>query len=302
MTQAPGVTEWFDTHQGQLRGLAYRMLGSLSDAEDALQDTWLRASAADTKSIEKPGAWLKTVLARVCLNMVRSRGSHREEPLGTHLPDPIVTAIGTGDPEEEALLAESVGLALLVVIQTLSPAERLAFLLHDVFDLTFDEIAPIIDRSPAAARQLASRARRRVQAAPAVPDADLVEQRRVVDAFFAAARGGDLETLVAVLDPDVVLRGDLGPSTASRVVRGLSETLRYARPPSGAVVVVPAVVNGTAGAVILRNQRLFSVMAFTVRSGRIVEIDALGDPERLRRLDLGAVLGPSHPELEFEDG
>jgi RNA polymerase sigma factor (sigma-70 family) len=291
MTQPHGVAEWFHAHRGQLRGLAYRMLGSLSDADDALQDTWLRASAADTASIENPGAWLKTILARVCLNMLRARQSHREEPIGTHLPDPIVTSVGIDDPEQEALLAESVGLALLVVIRTLSPAERLAFLLHDVFDLPFDEIATIIERTPAAARQLASRARRRVQGAPAIPDADLPHQRKVVDAFFAAARQGDLETLVAVLDPDVVLRADLGPSGGSRVIRGLSDALRYARPPSGAVAVVPAVVNRTAGAVVLRDGRIFSVMAFIVRGGRIVEIDALGDAERLRRLDLEPLLG-----------
>ncbi len=302
MDQPQGVAEWFDTHRGQLRGLAYRMLGSLPDAEDAVQDTWLRASAAAAETIENPGAWLKTILARVCLNVLRSRGSHRHEPLGTRLPDPIVTHAETGDPEEEALLAEFVGLALLVVIQTLSPAERLAFLLHDVFDLPFDEIASIIDRSPAAARQLASRARRRVQGAPVVPDTDLVQQRRVVDAFFAAARGGDLETLVTVLDPDVVLRADLGPSAASRVVRGLSEALPYARPPSGAVEVLPAVVNGTAGAVILRDDRVFSVMAFTVRGGRIVEIDALGDPDRLRELGLDAVRRPVRGSPTSEDG
>ena len=293
MAQAQGVAEWFEAHRGQLRGLAYRMLGSVSDAEDALQDTWLRASGADTTQVENPGAWLRTVLARVCLNMLRSRGSRHEEPLGTRLPDPIVTAATAGDPEQEALLAESVGLALLVVIQTLAPGERLAFLLHDVFDLPFDEIGPMIDRTPGAARQLASRARRRVQGASAIPDSGLAEQRRVVDAFFAAARGGDLDALVAVLDPDVVLRGDFGPTAAGRVVRGIPETLRYARPPSGVVEVIPAVVNGTAGAVILRNGRLFTVMAFTVRGGRIVEVDALGDPARLRRLDLDAVLAPA---------
>ena len=297
MTQPDRVADWFDAHRGQLRGLAYRMLGSLSDVDDALQETWLRASTADSGSVESPGAWLKTVLARVCLNMLRSRGSRREEPLGARLPDFIVAPADASDPEQEALLAESVGLALLVVVQTLSPAERLAFVLHDVFGLPFDEIAPIIDRTPTATRQLASRARRRVQGAPGVPDADLALQRQVVDAFFAASRRGDLKTLVAVLDPDVVLRADLGPTPASRVVRGASEVARYAREPDGAVL-IPALVNGAPGAVILRHGQLFSVMGFTVRGGRIVEIDALADPERLRELDLRTVLGSADVPAE----
>lgn len=290
VTEPDPIAGWFDAHRGQLRGLAYRMLGSLSDVDDALQETWLRASAADSTRVENPGGWLKTILARVCLNMLRARGSRREEPLGAHLPDPIVTRADGGDPEQEALLAESVGLALQVVVQTLTPAERLAFVLHDIFDLPFDQIAPILERSPAAARQLASRARRRVQGAPAAPDADLAEQRRVVDAFFAATRRGDLETLVAVLDPDVVLRADLGPTPASRVVRGASEVLRYAHAPAGATL-IPALVNGAPGAVVTRYGALFSIMAFTVRGGRIVEIDAFGDRERLLELDLRAVLG-----------
>lgn len=296
MTQPDHLAEWFDTHRGQLRGLAYRMLGSLSDVDDALQETWLRASTADATRVENPGAWLKTILARVCLNMLRARGSRREESLGARLPDPIVGLADTSDPEQEALLAESVGLALLVVVQMLTPAERLAFVLHDVFDIPFDEIASIIERSPAAARQLASRARRRVQGA-ASPDADLALQRQVVDAFFAASRRGDLETLVAVLDPDVILRADFGSAPASRVVRGASEVARYAHAPAGAVL-VPALVNGAPGAVVLRHGQLFAVMGFTVRDRRIVEIDALADPERLRALDLRAVLASADAGAE----
>ncbi len=294
MTEPGPIAGWFETHRSQLRGLAYRMLGSLSDVDDALQETWLRASAAESANVENPGGWLKTILARVCLNMLRARGSHREEPLGAHLPDPIVTWAGGGDPEQEALLAESVGLALQVVVQTLSPAERLAFVLHDVFDLPFDQIARILERSPAATRQLASRARRRVQGAPSAPDADVVEQQRVVDAFFAAARRGDLDTLVAVLDPDVVLRADLGPTPASRVVRGVSEVLRYTRSPEGATL-IPVLVNGSPGAVVTRHGELFSVMAFSVRGGRVVEIDAFGDRERLGELDLRALLNAAEP-------
>lgn len=282
------VTEWFETHRGQLRGLAYRMLGSLSDVDDALQETWIRASRADAASVENPGAWLRTILARVCLNMLRARGSRREERLGTRLPDPIISPVSGGDPEEEALLAESVGLALLVVLHTLTPAERLAFVLHDVFRVSFTEIAPILDRSPVAARQLASRARRRVRGAPTASDADLTGQRRVVDAFFAAARRGDLQGLVAVLDPDVVLRADFGAAQPF-LARGITEVTRYTRAPRGAVV-FPALVNGAAGAVIVKSGRTFAVLAFTVRRGRIVEIEGYGDAERLGRLDVGAVL------------
>jgi RNA polymerase sigma-70 factor (ECF subfamily) len=296
VTQPDRLADWFDAHRGQLRGLAYRMLGSLSDVDDALQETWLRASTADTGRVENPGAWLKTILARVCLNMLRSRGSRREEPLGARLPDPIVVPAAASDPEQDALLAESVGLALLVVIEMLTPAERLAFVLHDVFGFTFDEIAPIMERSSAATRQLASRARRRVQGA-AVPDADLARQRQVVDAFFAASRRGDLKTLVAILDPDVVLRADFGAAPASRVVRGASEVARYAHAPDGAVL-VPALVNGAPGAVVLRHGELFAVMGFTVRGRRIVEIDALADPERLRVLNLRRVLGAGDAPAE----
>jgi ketosteroid isomerase-like protein len=241
--------------------------------------------------VENLGGWLTTVVARVCLDLLRSRRSRREEPLEAHVPEPIVSPEGGGiDPEQEALLAEGVGLALLSVLETLAPAERLAFVLHDMFAVPFEEIAPIVGRSPAAARQLASRARRRVRGAAPVPDADLARQRAVVDAFMAASRGGDFDALLAVLDPDVVLRGDRGavPAGASRVVRGARAVAeqafgygrwlgRFAR---------PALVNGAAGAVVAPHGRPVSVMGFTVAGGRIVEIDILADPERLRRLDL----------------
>jgi RNA polymerase sigma factor (sigma-70 family) len=288
VAQPDRLVEWFEAHRGQLRGLAYQMLGSLSDVDDALQETWLRASQADPGAVENPGRWLKTILARVCLNILRSRRSRREEPPGARVPDPIVVGADSSDPEQQALLAESVGLALMVVVQTLAPAERLAFVLHDIFELPFDEIAPIIDKSLTATRQLASRARRRVQGAPTSPDPDIAQQRQVVDAFFTAARRGDLKKLVALLDPDVVLRADRGSKLPSPVVRGASEVARHTRPPAGAVA-FPATVNGAAGAVIFRHGQLSAVMGFTVRGGRIVEIDALGDPERLRQLDLEMV-------------
>ncbi len=283
------VTEWFDTHRGQLRGLAYRMLGSLSDVDDALQETWLRASRADPSSVENPGAWLRTILARVCLNMLRARGSRREEPLEPYLPEPVVSPFSDGDPEGQALLAESVGLALLVVLRTLTPAERLAFVLHDVFDVSFTEIAPILERTPAAARQLASRARRRVQRAPSVPDVDLSSQRRIVDAFFAAARSGDMDGLVTILDRDVVLRADFGTGRPL-VARGVADVTRYARAPRGAEA-IPALVNGGAGAVIVRSRRIFAVLAFSVQRGRIIEIYGYGGPERLRHFDLATLIG-----------
>ena len=283
------VTEWFDTHRGQLRGLAYRMLGSLSDVDDALQETWLRASRADPSSILNPGAWLRTILARVCLNMLRARGSRREEPLELYLPEPLVSPFPDGDPEGQALLAESVGLALLVVLRTLTPAERLAFVLHDVFDVSFPEIAPILERTPAAARQLASRARRRVQRASTVPDVDLGSQRRIVDAFFAAARSGDMDGLVAILDRDVVLRADFGTGRPL-VARGVADVTRYARAPRGAEA-IPALVNGGAGAVIVRSRRIFAVLAFSVQRGRITEIYGYGGPGHLPHIDLATLIG-----------
>jgi RNA polymerase sigma factor (sigma-70 family) len=281
------LAERFEEHRTHLRAVAYRMLGSLSEADDALQEAWLRLSRTDASEIENLGGWLTTVVARVSLNMLRSRKVRREQPIGVHMPDPIVDRADGTDPEHEALLADSVGLALLVVLETLSPPERLAFVLHDIFAMPFDEIAPIIDRSPAAARQLASRARRRVQGQTTVPDADLDTQRKVVDAFLAAARDGDFEALLEVLDPAVVLRVDLGPAGESREIRGAravaGQALFYSRL---GLVMHPALVNGVVGAVGTLDGEPYSVGAITVRGGKIVEMDILADPERLSRLDL----------------
>jgi RNA polymerase sigma-70 factor, ECF subfamily len=282
------LAEQFEDHRTHLRAVAYRMLGSVSEADDAVQEAWLRLSRSDRSEIENLGGWLTTVVARVCLNMLRSRKSRREESLEVHMPDPVVSGEDGGDPEYEALLADSVGLALLVVLDTLAPAERLAFVLHDMFGVPFDEIAALVDRSPTAARQLASRARRRVQGATPEPDADLARQREVVDAFFAAAREGDFEALVAVLDPDVVLRSDGGvarPAASARVqgARAVAEralTFAHLSP-----FVRPALVNGVAGVVVAPRGRPFSVVSFTVVGGKIVAIDALADPARLRRLE-----------------
>jgi RNA polymerase sigma-70 factor, ECF subfamily len=288
------LAERFEAHRPRLRAVAYRMLGSLAEADDAVQDTWLRLSRAGASEVENLGGWLTTVLARVCLNMLRSRTTRREEPLDLRLPDPVISREGELEPEQEALLADSVGLALLVVLDTLSPAERLAFVLHDMFDLPFDEIAPMVGRSPEAARQLASRARRRVRGAEVpAPDPDLARQRGVVDAFFQAARGGDFDALVALLDPDVVLRSDFGPRrpAAPVVTRGAAAVARQAL--LGALPgaqLHPALVNGTAGVVITVKGRPFAVMGFTVTAGRIAEIDAIADPDRVRRI-AAAVLG-----------
>jgi RNA polymerase sigma factor (sigma-70 family) len=285
------LAERFEEHRSRLRAVAYRMLGSLSEADDAVQETWLRLSRTDSDGIENLGGWLTTVVGRVCLNILRSRRTRREDPLDPHVPDPIVSRADEIDVEHEALLADSVGLALLVVLETLAPAERLAFVLHDMFAVPFDEIAPIVGRSPTAARQLASRARRRVQGAT-VPDTDLAGQREVVDAFFAAARDGDFDALVAVLDPDVVLHSDGGAARpgASMVVHGAeavaARAFTYARL---SPFVRPALVNGAAGVVVAPHGRPFSVMGFTVAGGKIVEIDAIADPERLRRLDLAVL-------------
>jgi RNA polymerase sigma factor (sigma-70 family) len=292
MTEHDRLAERFEEHRPRLRAVAYRMLGSLSEAEDAVQDAWLRLSRADTGEVESLGAWLTTVTARVCLNMLRSRNTRREESLEVHVPDPIVSRADGVDPEQTALLADAVGLALLVVLETLPPPERLAFVLHDTFAVPFEEIATILGRSPAAARQLASRARRRVQGAAPTPDPDLARQRTVVDAFFAASREGDFEALVAVLDPDVVVRADGGPSrpAATEIIRGAAvvagQALTYAHL---APHVRPALVNGAAGVVVMPDGQPVSVMAFTVRDDRIVAIDALVDPERLQRLDLSAL-------------
>jgi RNA polymerase sigma factor (sigma-70 family) len=283
------LAEQFEEHRTHLRAVAYKMLGSLSEADDAVQESWLRLSRTDTSDVENLRAWLTTVVARVSLNVLRARRTRREEPLEVRVPDPVVSRDDGTQPEHEALLADSVGLALLVVLETLAPAERLAFVLHDMFGVPFDEIAGMVDRSPAAARQLASRARRRVQGAAPVPDADLAAQRRVVDAFFAAARDGDLEALVAVLHPDVVSRGDGGPG-ASAVARGAREVaaraLTYARL---SPFVRPALVNGGAGVVVVPDGQPFAVMGFTVVDGKIVEIDAITDPARLRELDLAVL-------------
>jgi RNA polymerase sigma factor (sigma-70 family) len=289
MNEHEWLADRFEEHRTHLRAVAYRMLGSVSEADDAVQEAWLRLSRSDSREIENLGGWLTTVVGRVCLNMLRTRRTRREEPIDVRVPEPIVSRDDRLDPEHEALLADSVGLALLVVLETLSPAERLAFVLHDMFGVPFDEIAPMVGRSPAAARQLASRARRRVQSEAPPPDPDLSQQREVVDAFFAASRGGDFDALVAVLDPDVVLRSDGGAArpSATHVLHGArtvaERAFTFARL---SPYVRPALVNGAAGVVVVPPGGVFSVMAFTVREGRIVAIDALSDPERLRELDL----------------
>ena len=285
------LAEQFEERRTRLRMVAFRMLGSLSEADDAVQEAWLRLSRSDASRIENLGAWLTTVVARVCLNMLRAREARRERSLDPHVPEPIVTSADGVDPEFAAILADSVGLALLVVLDTLAPAERLAFVLHDMFAVPFDEIAAIIDRSPAAARQLASRARRRIRGTP-VPDADLGRQREVVDAFLAATRDGDFEALMGVLDPDVVRRADFGagPAPAPPELRGAEAVaggaFAFARRLGPGVVARPALVNGAAGAVSFREGRLLSILGFTVSHGKIVAIDILADPRRLRELDL----------------
>ena len=286
------LAERFEADRTHLRSVAYRMLGSVAEADDAVQDAWVRLVRADTSEIENLSGWLTTVVARICLDRLRTRRSRREDPLEAHVPDPIITLEGVDDPEHQALLVDSIGLALLVVLETLSPAERLAFVLHDVFAVPFDEVAEIVGRSPEATRQLASRARRRVQGGPTVPDTDLAQQRRVVDAFFAASRDGDVEGLIAVLDPDVVLRSDGGTlrPAATVVVHGAAEvagramTFAHLSPH-----VRPVLVNGVAGVLVAPEGRPFSVMAFTVVGDRIVAIDALVDPDRLQALDLTAL-------------
>jgi RNA polymerase sigma factor (sigma-70 family) len=287
MTERDWLAERFEEHRPHLRAVAYRMLGSLSEADDAVQEAWLRLSRTGTDEIDNLGGWLTTVVARVSLNMLRSRKVRREEPLGVLMPDPIVDRADGTDPEHEALVADSVGLALLVVLEKLSPPERLAFVLHDIFAVPFDEIGPIVDRSPEAARQLASRARRRIQGERTVPDADLETQRRVVDAFLAAARDGDFEALLEVLDPDVVLRRDVAPLGGSGEVRGAravaGQALAYSRL---AALIQPALVNGAVGGVAILDGEPFAVGAFTVRGRKIVAMDILADPERLRQLDL----------------
>jgi RNA polymerase sigma-70 factor, ECF subfamily len=283
------LAERFEAHRTRLRAVAYRMLGSLSEADDAVQEAWLRLSRSEVGGIENLGGWLTTVVARICLNMLRSRSSRREEPLGVHMPDPVVSGVDGVNPEHQALLTDSVGLALLVVLDTLAPAQRLAFVLHDMFTMPFDQIAPIAGCSVTAARQLASRARRRVHRAAATPDADMTRQRAAVDAFFVASRDGDFAALVAVLDPDVVLRSDggLARPAASAVIHGgpavAERALTFARL---APFARPALVNAAAGVVVAPHGRPVSVMGFTVRNGKIVAIDVLADPTRLDQLDL----------------
>jgi RNA polymerase sigma factor (sigma-70 family) len=286
-----GEDDWlaqrFEDHRARLRAVAFRMLGSISEADDAVQGAWLRLSRSDASRIHNLDGWLVTVVARVCLDVLRARRSGREVPFGPRVPEPIVSREGSLDPEQAALLGDAVGLALLVVLDTLAPAERLAFVLHDVFAVPFDEIAPIVGRTPVATRQLASRARRRVRGAP-VPDADLDRQRAVVDAFFAAAREGDFEALLAVLDPDVLVRADFGVlGGGTREVRGAravaEQTLTFAQFTRFGR---PALVNGAAGIVAAEPGRPYSVMSFIIRGGKVAEIDILADPMRLQQLDL----------------
>jgi RNA polymerase sigma-70 factor (ECF subfamily) len=295
MAEPDWLTEGFEQNRTRLRAVAYRMLGSFAEADDAVQEAWLRLSRSDASGVDNLAGWLTTIVARVCLNVLRSRHTRREELMGVHVPDPVVSRADGTSPEDEALLADSVGLALQVVLETLAPAERLAFVLHDMFDLPFDEIAPLVGRSPATARQLASRARRRVRGADAqAPEPDLVRQREVVDAFFAAAHHGDLDALVAVLDPDVVLRSDGGTAhpEASVVLHGAAavagRALLVAQP---AALKRPALVNGAAGVVITLGGRPVAVMGFTVSRGKIAEIDVIIDPERLLRLGVPALDG-----------
>jgi RNA polymerase sigma factor (sigma-70 family) len=288
MDERNWLAQRFQEHRPHLRAVAYRMLGSTTEADDALQEAWIRLSRSNASEIDNLQAWLVTVVGRVALNMLRSRKSRREEPLDAHLlPDPIVDRADGIDPEHEALLADSVGLALLVVLETLTPAERLAYVLHDMFSVPFDEIGAILDHSPDAARQLASRARRRIRAADTTPDADAAAQQEVVEAFLAAARDGDFDALVAVLDPDIVVRGDWGNGTIVEV-RGTENVARRAMTASqrDGLVVRPALINGAAGWVSLLDGEVYAIAALTLQNGRITTMDILLDPARLARLDL----------------
>ncbi|HET6336042.1 MAG TPA: sigma-70 family RNA polymerase sigma factor [Polyangiales bacterium] len=288
MDERKWLAERFEEQRPRLRAVAYRMLGSLSEAEDAVQEAWLRLNGVTQGEVDDLSAWLTTVVARISLNMLRSRKTRSE----THVPEPIIDRADGTSPEHGVLLANTVGLALLVVLETLAPPERVAFVLHDIFGMSFEEIAPIVERTPDAARQLASRARRRVQERKATPDADVQAQRSVVDAFVAAARDGDLRGLVAVLDPDVVLRGDAGAMRAAGSIelRGAEKVARRSQSFSR-LLKLPVLVNGAAGLVCMRDGKPFSVMAFTVRDGKISEIDILSDPERLSQLDLTVLDG-----------
>ncbi|HEY2477228.1 MAG TPA: sigma-70 family RNA polymerase sigma factor [Solirubrobacterales bacterium] len=287
MTEGDPTVRAFEEERPHLRAVAYRMLGSTGEADDAVQEAWLRLNRSDAEEIENLGGWLTTVVARICLNMLRSRNTRREQPLDdVRMPDPIVDPLDGTDPEHEALVADSVGIAMLMVLETLSPAERLAFVLHDMFGVPFDEIAPIVDRSPDAARQLASRGRRRLQAAEPTPDADLDAQRELVEAFIAASREGDFDKLLSVLHPDVVVRADFGPERGSTEVQGVEAVMSQARSFAAMGLTGHIVrVNGAIGTVSFKDGKPFSVGAVRVREGRIVEIDFLADPARLAEID-----------------
>src|SRR5262245_57468324 len=295
MNEHDGLAERFETHRSHLRAVAYRMLGSLTEADDAVQDAWLDLARSGADDVENLRGWLTTAVTRVCLKMLRSRRTRREEPVGVRVPDPVVSRVDDADPEHEVLVADSMGLAMLVVLDALAPAERVAFVLHDAFAVPFDRIAPIVGRTPAAARQLASRARRRVHEATPVPDADLASQRAVVDAFLSASRRGDFEALLAVLDPDVVFRSDggAGRTGASALIRGAPAVAGRASAFSRlAARTRPVLVNGAAGIVAFDPRgRVFAVLGFVVARGKIVAISALADPARLGRLDLAALEG-----------
>ncbi|MCX5277172.1 sigma-70 family RNA polymerase sigma factor [Streptomyces virginiae] len=287
-----GLTERFEEHRSHLRAVSYRMLGSLAEAEDAVQEAWLRLDRSDVGEVENLGGWLTTVVSRICLNMLRSRESRREDPMEAYPADPALDRVDTVDPEQEALLADSVGLALLVVLDQLAPAERLAFVLHDLFAVPFDEIAPMVEKSPAATRQLASRARRRVKGAPLVPEADLTRQRLVVDAFLAATRGGNFDALVTLLHPDVVLRADKAvvPTAAPILLRGAGTVATSAMAAmQRARATAPALVDGVVGLAMAPLGRLFLVLGFTIEDGLITEIDIVAEPERLGALELAAL-------------
>jgi RNA polymerase sigma factor (sigma-70 family) len=286
LSEPKDLTTLFESHRSHLRAVAYRMLGSASEADDAVQETWLRLNNSNTNEFANLGGWLTTVVARICLDMLRSRRSRREEALDAEVVEPIADT--KSDPEQEALLADSVGIALLVVLDTLSPAERVAFVLHDVFDLPFDEIAPIVDRTPDAARQLASRARRRVRTGEITSNSDLQSQRVVVDAFLAALRAGDFEGLLAVLDPDVLVRMDVGAPGAPREFRGAANWARGATAAFSrfAQFVQPALVNGSVGLVFAPGGKLSRALSFTFANGKIVRAEIITDRDRLQQLDL----------------
>ena len=294
MTESEWLAEGFEQNRTRLRAVAYRMLGSLPEADDAVQEAWLRLSRSDASGVDNLRAWLTTIVARVCLNVLRSRNTRREELIGVNVPDPVLSRVDGTNPEDEALLADSVGLALNVVLDTLAPAERLAFVLHDMFAVPFDEIAPMVGRSPDAARQLASRARRRVRgAAVHAPDPDIGRQREIVDAFFAAARRGDFDALVAALDPDVVLRSDGGTAypEVSVVLHGPAAVVNHGlRIHDPAALLRPVLVNGAAGAVVILHGQPVAVVGITVSRGKVAAIDIIADPERLRRFDLASLV------------